>query len=83
MNINGVAAQSSGLLNVNRGLDNTQRGAGDIQGTGRPEESETRSGLDAATAVREAAVDPTTAGASTQVVNDAEEVLGNLIDTRA
>ncbi|WP_409525054.1 hypothetical protein [Nitrincola sp. MINF-07-Sa-05] len=82
MNINGVAAQSSGLLNVNRGLDSTQRAAGDLQGTGRPEESETRSGLDAATAVREAAVDPTTAGASTQVVNNAEEVLGNLIDTR-
>ncbi|KDE39490.1 hypothetical protein ADINL_1944 [Nitrincola lacisaponensis] len=83
MNINGVAAQTSGLMNVNRGLDNTQRAAGDIQGSGTPDRPELASGRGVDQAVNQAAVSQNEATASTQVVREVNETLGSLIDTRA
>lgn len=81
--MNVTSAQSSGLINVNRTLDNTPKVAGDIQGSGHPEQAELATGREVNPAVAEAAVSESTAAASTKVVNAADEVLGNLIDTRA
>ncbi|TVQ72347.1 hypothetical protein [Nitrincola schmidtii] len=83
MNINGIAAQTSGLMNVNRGLDNTQRAAGDIQGSGQPDRPELASGRGVDQAVNQAAVSQNEATAATQVVREVNETLGSLIDTRA
>lgn len=83
MNINGVAAQTTGLMNVNRGLDNSQRAAGDIQGTGQPDRPELASGRGVDQAVSQAAVSQTESTAATQVVREVDESLGSLIDTRA
>lgn len=87
MNINGVSAQVSGLLNVNRGLDNEQRAAGDLQGTGQPDPAVRASGPAASQSVQEAAVSQQVAAPSTQVVvetqgvEESREALGSLIDT--
>ncbi|KGK41152.1 hypothetical protein LH51_16795 [Nitrincola sp. A-D6] len=83
MNINGVAAQTSGLMNVNRGLDNSARAAGDVQGTGAPDRPELASGRGEDLAVSQAAVSQNESTASTQVVREVDEALGSLIDTRA
>ncbi|EXJ11634.1 MULTISPECIES: hypothetical protein [Nitrincola] len=82
MNINGVSAQATGLLNVNRGLDNNQRQAGDIQGTGRSDRPELATGVEVNPAVAQSAVNANVAAASTQVVSESSEVLGSMIDTR-
>ncbi|KAA0873879.1 hypothetical protein [Nitrincola tapanii] len=82
MNINGVAVQTSGLLNVNRGLDNTQRVAGDLQGSGKPDTPEVQAGQPLSASVQETAAAQQVAAPTTQVVNQADEVMGSLIDTR-
>ena len=81
--MNVTSAQNSGLINVNRTLDSTPKVAGDIQGSGHPDQAELASGQEQNPAVAEATVSADTAAASTKVVNAADEVLGNLIDTRA
>ncbi len=83
MNINGIAAQTSGLMNVNRGLDNSQRAAGDIQGSGQPDDVALASGQEVDQAVNQAAVSQNESTAATQVVREVNETLGSLIDTRA
>jgi len=81
--MNVTAAQNSGLLNVNRTLDNSPKASGDVQGSGKPEDTSLSSGREINPSVADAAVEATTEAAATEVVNQAEEVLGNLIDTRA
>jgi hypothetical protein len=83
MNINGITSQSAALYATNRSLDGVQRAASDVQGSGQPQEPEQASGRDVNPTLREAAVDQTAAGASTQVVQEATEALGLNIDTRA
>ncbi|MBA4501459.1 hypothetical protein [Marinobacterium marinum] len=74
---------ANSLLNVTRTLDNVPKASGDAQGSGHVENAELASGRALPTAVSETAVDRTTEAAATKVVNQADEVLGNLIDTRA
>ncbi|MBV0933438.1 hypothetical protein [Marinobacterium weihaiense] len=81
MNI--TSAQNSGMFNVNRTLDNTPKASGDAQGVGRAENAELASGRDVNPAVAQSSVDQATEAAATKVVNQTDEVLGNLIDTRA
>jgi hypothetical protein len=77
------AAQTGGLLNVNRTLDNVPKASGDAQGSGRSESAELASGRELNPAVADTSVAAATEAAATKVVNQADEVLGNLIDTRA
>jgi len=81
--MNVTSAQSSGMFNVNRTLDNTPKVAGDAQGSGRPEQAELASGREVNQAVATSTVSETTEAAATKVVNATDEVLGNLIDTMA
>lgn len=81
--MNVTSAQNSGLINVNRTLDNTPKLSGDVQGSGRPDQAELATGREPNRAVAEAAVSEATTAAATKVVNATDEVLGNLIDTRA
>ncbi|KEA65463.1 hypothetical protein ADIMK_0420 [Marinobacterium lacunae] len=81
--INGILSQSAALYQTNRSVDGVQRAAGDIQGSGQPPEPELASGSQIGANLKETTVDPTAAGASTQVVEEASEALGLIIDTRA
>ncbi len=81
MNISG--ALQTGLIGLNRTLDNTQKVAGDQVGNGKPETPELASGRGANVALQESTVNPATEAATTKVVTDASEVLGTNIDTRA
>jgi hypothetical protein len=81
--MNVTSAQNSGMFNVNRTLDNTPKVSGDVQGSGRPDQPEAASGREVNQAVATSAVGENTEAASTKVVNAADEVLGNLIDTMA
>ena len=79
--MNVTAANS--LFNVNRTLDNVPKASGDTQGSGRTEDAEMASGRELNPAIADTTVDRATDAAATKVVNQADEVLGNLIDTRA
>lgn len=81
--MNVTSAQNSGLFNVNRTLDNVPKASGDVQGSGQSDNAELASGKPVSAAVADTAVDRNTEAAATKVVNQADEVLGNLIDTRA
>lgn len=81
MNIN--SAIQSGLLGQNRTLDNSQKAASDVQGTGRPQVPEQAAGRGENTTLQNAAVASSAPAASTKVVMDAGEVLGTNIDVRA
>lgn len=81
--MNVTSAQNSGLFNVNRTLDNTPKASGDAQGNGRAETVELASGRESNPSVAQSSVNQATEAAATKVVNQADEVLGNLIDTRA
>ncbi len=74
---------ANSLFNVTRTLDNVPKASSDIQGSGRAENAEMASGRDQNPAIADTAVDRTAEAAATKVVNQADEVLGNLIDTRA
>lgn len=74
---------ANSLFNVTRTLDNVPKVSSDIQGSGRAENAEMASGRDQNPAIADTTVDRTTEAAATKVVNQADEVLGNLIDTRA
>lgn len=73
---------ANNLFSVNRTLDNVPKAAGDTQGTGQVENAEMASGRVENPAIADTAVSRTTEAAATKVVNQADEVLGNLIDTR-
>ncbi|MFC6669641.1 hypothetical protein [Marinobacterium aestuariivivens] len=70
------------MLGINRGIDNVQKAAGDPVGSGRPDQPELASGREP-DAVIEASEAGNHAAPKTQVVDQAREVLGNLIDTHA
>ncbi len=74
---------ANSLFNVTRTLDNVPKASSDTQGSGHAENAEMASGRDLNAAVADTAVDRATEAAATKVVNQADEVLGNLIDTRA
>jgi hypothetical protein len=78
MNI--TSSLQTGLIGLNRGLDNNPRVAGDFQGTGKAEVAETASGRDLDSAVEDSTLSATTQAASTKVVASASEVLGANID---
>jgi hypothetical protein len=80
MNI--TSAPQSGLLGLNRGIDNVQKAAGDPTGSGRPDKAELASGREPDEVVEASAAEQHQAP-GTQVVSDVEEVLGNIIDTHA
>jgi len=81
--INGILSQGAALYQTSRGIDGVQRAAGDLQGSGQSQEPELASGSRIDAQLKETTVDPTAAGASTQVVEEASEALGLVIDTRA
>ncbi len=81
MNVTG--ALQSGLIGLNRTLDNSVKSSSDIAGNGRPVIPEQASGRDLNSAVRDTTLEETTEAATTKVVTDASEVLGTNIDTRA
>lgn len=80
--MNVTSAPQSGLLGINRGIDNVQKASGDALGTGKPEQPELATGREP-DAVIEASASADHQAPKTQVVDRAHEVLGNLIDTHA
>lgn len=70
----------TGLIGLNRGLDNNPRASSDFQGTGRPDVAELASGQDLENAVDETTLQVNTPAASTKVVTSVSEVLGSNID---
>lgn len=80
--INGIQSQSAALYQTNSSVDGVRRAASDVQGSGQPQEPELASGSNLNAAIKETTVDPSSAGASTQVVEEANEALGTIIDTR-
>lgn len=78
--MNVTNALQTGLIGLNRGLDNNPRAAGDIQGVGRPEVAELASGRELPSDVQDTtqnAADPVSA---TKVVTSVDQVLGGNID---
>jgi hypothetical protein len=86
--MNVTSAPQSGLLGLNRGIDNVQNVAGDHTGSGKSDKAELASGR-APDEVVEASASAQHEAASTQVVpdvnasSDVENVLGAIIDTHA
>ncbi|WP_299178250.1 hypothetical protein [uncultured Neptuniibacter sp.] len=80
--MNVTNALQSGLLGVNRGLDNAPRAAGDVTGSGKTDEPELASGLNKNQAVDETAAGAGVEAASTKVVTPVESTgaSGSIID---
>jgi hypothetical protein len=70
----------TGLIGLNRGLDNNPRAAGDFHGSGKSEVPETSSGRELENAVAETTLSATTSAASSKVVTGVSEVLGTNVD---
>jgi hypothetical protein len=70
----------TGLIGLNRGMDNNPRASGDFHGSGRAEVAESASGKALSKAVTETTLTATAEAASTKVVTDANEVLGTNIN---
>ena len=70
----------TGLIGLNRGLDNNPRAAGDFHGSGSAQVPETASGRPLENAVAETTLSATEQAASTKVVTSASEVLGANVD---
>lgn len=70
----------TGLIGLNRGLDNNPRVAGDFHGSGKAEVPETASGKELSNAVAETTQPATAQAASTKVVTSISEVLGTNVD---
>jgi hypothetical protein len=81
MNVTG--ALQTGVIGLNRTLDNTLKSSSDQVGSGKPEVPERASGKALNSAVTETTLDANAQAPSTKVVTDAGEVLGTNIDTRA
>jgi hypothetical protein len=81
MNVTG--ALQSGVIGINRTLDNTLKSSSDQVGSGKPEAPELASGRAFNSAVTETTLDPSAQAPTTKVVTEASEVLGTNIDTRA
>ena len=67
-------ALQTGLIGLNRGLDNNPRAAGDFQGSGSATIPETASGVALDNSVDETTLDPGTEAATTKVVTDTTEI---------
>lgn len=86
--MNVTSAPQSGLLGLNRGIDNVQKVAGDMIGSGKADKAELASGRTPDEVVETSASSGHQAP-TTQVVsavkesNDLEGVLGAIIDTHA
>ncbi|MEM5530003.1 hypothetical protein WN093_14370 [Gammaproteobacteria bacterium AS21] len=70
----------TGLIGLNRGLDNNPKAAGDFQGSGKSAIPELASGHDLENAVAETTLEANTAAASTKVVTSISDVLGTNVD---
>jgi hypothetical protein len=70
----------TGLIGLNRGLDNNPKAAGDYHGSGKAEVPESASGAELDKAVSETSLSPLDQAASTKVVTSASEVLGANVD---
>lgn len=70
----------TGLIGLNRGLDNNPRAAGDFQGSGKAEIPEIASGKALDNAVDETTLSPLTESAGAKVVTNVSETLGANID---
>jgi hypothetical protein len=81
MNVTG--ALHTGVIGMNRTLDNTLKSSSDQIGSGKPDVPELASGRALSSAVTETTLDASTQAPTTKVVTDAGEVLGTNIDTRA
>jgi hypothetical protein len=76
-------ALQTGLIGLNRNLDNNLKAAGDQQGTGQVAVAEMASGREVDNALKQTTIDPAAQAATTKVVTDASEVLGTNIDVHA
>ena len=70
----------TGLIGLNRGIDNNPRAAGDFQGSGKSDVPELASGRGIDNSVAESTASRSAAAASTQVISGVSEVLGTNID---
>ena len=70
----------TGLIGLNRGIDNNPRAAGDFQGSGKSDVPELASGRGIDNAVAESTASRSAAASSTQVISGVSEVLGTNID---
>lgn len=79
MNIS--SALQTGIIGLNRTQDNVAKAAGDLQGSGKPEQPQEATGRQTQTlaAVQGTTVQPTES-AATQVVSEATATLGGNID---
>ncbi|MCP4598086.1 hypothetical protein [Neptuniibacter sp.] len=82
--MNVTNALQTGLVGINRGLDNAPRAAGDVTGSGKPDEPEQATGRVQNEAVVESAAGSTVEAAATKVVSQAVEPgeLGAIINVR-
>lgn len=78
--MNVTNALQTGLIGLNRGLDNNPKAAGDFQGVGKSDVPELASGRALDNAVNETTLEANTAAAGTKVVTSIEEVLGTNVD---
>ncbi|MCV6590195.1 MAG: hypothetical protein OIF57_14400 [Marinobacterium sp.] len=78
--MNVVGAQNSGLITVNRGLDNVGKAVSDPQGSGKPEDVTLASGAESGSAVKETTVDKNDTVQATKVVTETEQTVGGNID---
>ena len=75
-------ALQTGLIGLNRSMDNNVKASGDVQGTGQVAQAEMASGREIDNAVEQSTLEATAEAATTKVVTDAYEVLGTNIDIR-
>lgn len=82
--MNVTNALQTGLIGVNRGLDNAPRAASDVTGSGKPEQPEEATGRQQNEAVVESAAGTSVLAADTKVVNQVQELgePGAIIDIR-
>ncbi len=82
--MNVTNALQTGLVGINRGLDNSPRAAGDVTGSGKSEEPEQATGRQQNEAVVESAAGTSVQAAETKVVNQVAELgePGAIIDIR-
>ncbi|MGB1237158.1 MAG: hypothetical protein ACPG4U_03035 [Pseudomonadales bacterium] len=78
--MNVTNALQTGLIGLNRGLDNNPRASSDFQGVGKADIPELASGRELDNAVAETTLEANTAAASTKVVTSVSDVLGTNID---
>lgn len=82
--MNVTNALQTGLIGINRGLDNSPRAASDVTGSGKPDQVEEATGRQQNEAVVESAAGTSVLAADTKVVNQVQEPgePGALIDIR-